>query len=380
MTNESSRVALTTALLAVPPTYFVTQHAESLLPRDDRFSFHAVPLAASVAPGATSIAMTPALRLPLPYSVQKPLAKFAMPIQTAIVTRMRPDLIHQHHGTWSGGAVRAAASLGVPLVTTLHGTDVVHAGREAPRGLQRVHAQQVRGAFEHSQLLLAVSDHQRRLALSAGAPADRLHVNYQGVDTAFFAPAPASAEDSGGADSRPLRLLYVGGLIPRKRVDLVIGASQELAREVPHELVIVGGGPLEQELRAQAADDAHIRFVGPTDRDGVRAHMREADVLLLLSYAEGAGLVLLEAQACGLAAVVSGGDGKAEMVEDGVSGTVLAADPEPRDVARALRAWLPDSAAMRTQIGAAARAFVVGQRSVEAGADRLAEFYEQLLR
>lgn len=375
MTNESSRVALTTPLLAIPPTYFVTAHAESLLARGAQFEFHAVPLAASISPGATSIATTAALRVPLPYSARKPLAKFAMPLQTSILKRLRPELVHQHHGTWSAGAVRAAAALGAPLVTTLHGTDVVHAGRKAPRGLERVHAQQTRLAFANSQLLLAVSDHQRRRALAAGAPAERLHVHYQGVDTGFFTPAAPEA-----ASRRPLRLLYVGALIPRKRVDLVIRASQELAREVPHELVIVGSGPLEQQLRERAAEDAHIRFAGPTDRDGVLAQMREADALLLLSYGEGAGLVLLEAQACGLAAIVTGGDGKAEMVQDGVSGAVLAPDPEPQEVARALRAWLPDSAAMRSQIGAAARTFVVEERSVEAGAQRLGEFYDQLLR
>lgn len=374
-THESAHVALTTALLAIPPTYFVTAHAEALLRRRAAYRFHAVPLAASIEPGETVIPATAALDLPVSYRARSSLAKLAMPLQTAVLMRLQPDLIHQHHGTWSSGAIRAARAMGTPLVTTLHGTDVVHAGRVGPRGLQRVHAREVRRAFEHSQLLLAVSDHQRRLAVSAGASSEHLHVHYQGIDTDFFTPAPAA-----DTEDRPARLLYVGGLIPQKRVDLVIRASQELSRDVPHELVILGEGPLRRTLEEQAAGSAHIRFAGRTDRDGVREHMHRSDVLLLLSHSEGAGLVILEAQSCGMAAVVSGDDGKAEMVDDGVTGAVLSADPQPADVAQALRQWLPDGPAMRAQIGEAARSFVIRDRSVDAGAAALAEHYGTLLR
>lgn len=374
MTHEGAHVALTTALLAIPPTYFVTAHAEVLLHRQAPYRFHAVPLASSIEPGETVVPATAALDLPVPYRTRSSLAKLAMPLQTALLKRLQPDLIHQHHGTWSSGAIRAARAMGVPMVTTLHGTDVVHAGRVAPRGLQRVHAREVRRAFDLSQLLLAVSEHQRRLAVSAGASAEHLHVHYQGIDTDFFTPAPPSV-----AEDRPARLLYVGGLIPRKRVDLVISASQELSRDVPHELVIVGEGPLRQRLEEQAAGSEHIRFAGRTDRDGVREHMRHSDVLLLLSHSEGAGLVILEAQSCGMAAVVSGGDGKAEMVDDGATGAVLGADPRPAEVAHALREWLPDGPEMRTQIGGAARNFVIRDRSVGAGAAALAEHYATLL-
>ncbi len=374
MTNGTSRVALTTPLLAIPPTYFVTAHAEQLLEQGLPFEFHAVPLAASVTPGTTAIPVTQAAQLPIPYAARSFLAKFAMPMQTSILKRLQPDLIHQHHGTWCAGAVRAAEALRTPLVTTLHGTDVVHAGRDSPRGLQRVHARQTRFAFEHSRLLLAVSEHQKRLALAAGAPSDRLYVHYQGVDTSFF--APPSLKNS---RSRPPRILYIGALIPRKRVDLVIRASRSLSRELPHELVIIGDGPLRQELQAQASGDGHVRFAGSTDREGVREHLRESDAILLLSHGEGAGLVLLEAQACGLAAIVSGGDGKAEMVDDGATGAVLSADPTPDEVARALREWLPDSPSMRAQVSSATRSFVVEERSVEAGALSLADYYDSVL-
>lgn len=111
----------------------------------------------------------------------------------------------------------------------------------------------------------------------------------------------------------------------------------------------------------------------------MRSELRAADVLALTSRDEAAGLVLLEAQACGVPVVVSGGDGKAEMLRDGETGAVVAPDPAPEEIARAVRDWLPDSTAARPQIAQRARDFVVRERSVRAGARRLAEFYDRAL-
>lgn len=373
MPRPDVHIAVTTALLAIPPTYFVTAHAEQLADSHPSWHFRVTPLAARVQEGATTLRVTPALRGPLPYSMQTRMAKFAMPLQARMVTRQSPDLIHQHHGTWSGGAVSASSARRIPLITTLHGTDVVHASRSRPRGLERVHAAQVRRAMRESLLLLPVSEHLRRLAIESGAPADRLHVHYQGIDTNFFTPG-----DHGHLDRHP-RILYVGALIPQKRVDLAIRASQELAREQPHELLIIGDGPQRSSLVAMARDSAHIRFLGPLDRDGVRSMMRMSDLLLLLSHSEGAGLVSLEAQACGMAVIVTDGDGKKEMIRDGITGTVVGADATPGAIARAASTWLPDNPQMRHEISTAARDFVVTERSVHAGASRLAEFYESAL-
>ena len=375
MDHPTGSIALATALLAIPPTYFVTQHADELMREGRGYRFAAFPLASRVDGDATSVPIVPALRRPAAYPQRASLAKFAMPLQRRALVAAAPDLIHQHHGTWSGGARAASRALGVPLVTTLHGTDVVSAARSAPRGLQRIHQQQTRAAFDESDLLLAVSDHQRRLALSAGAPAERLHVHYQGVDTDYF--RPASAIES--AD-RPLRLLFVGALIPQKRADLVIEASALISRHQEHELLIVGDGPERSRLEEKSASLPHVRIVGSTDRDGIRQWMQRSDALILPSHSEGAGLVILEAQACGMAAVVTGGDGKAEMVAPGRTGTVVDSEnPSAADLAHAVLEWMPDGAEARRQIADAARSFVVTERSVHGAADILDTHYRTLL-
>lgn len=374
MPSRPRRIALTTPLLSIPPTYFVTEHAEELLRTGDEHRFRVHPLAGRIAADATRVPVLPAITRPASYSARSRLAPTGMPLQAAAVIRSRPDLVHQHHGVWTLGAVAAAARLDVPLVTTVHGTDMFTAALPRPRGLQRVHRAHARLAFSRSRLILAVSEDLRRVALSAGAPEERTHVHYQGIDTDVFTPR-ADPAPTGGLP----RLVYVGGLIPRKRVDLLIRASLELARTVPHELRIIGDGPLRPELEQLARGGGGIRFLGAVSRAEVRSELRAADVLALTSRDEAAGLVLLEAQACGVPVVVSGGDGKAEMLRDGETGAVVAPDPAPEEIARAVRDWLPDSTAARPQIAQRARDFVVRERSVRAGARRLAEFYDRAL-
>lgn len=374
MTHHAHRIALTTPLLSIPPTYFVTEHAEELLRTERDFNFRVHPLASRVDAGATRVPVTPALTVPGSYSTRARLAPVGLPLQAAAVIHSRPDLVHQHHGVWTAGAVAAAAVLRVPLVTTVHGTDMYTAATDRPRRLQRIHRAQARLAFARSRLILAVSEDLRRVAIAAGAPADRTQVHYQGIDTEVFTPAAEPPALEGVP-----RILYIGGLIPRKRVELVLRSSLELIRSTPHELHLIGDGPLRAELEALAAGAAHIRFHGPVAREEVLDELRRADVLVLPSRDEAAGLVLLEAQACGVPAVVTGGDGKQEMLRDGETGTVVAADAEPSDLAHAVHGWLPDSPAARRQIAERTREFVVAERSVRAGAQCLAAHYESLL-
>src|SRR5690606_20053608 len=153
---------------------------------------------------------------------------------------------------------------------------------------------------------------------------------------------------------------------------LLVRASLELAPTLPHTLEVVGDGPLRGELTAIADGAEHIRFAGSVDRAGVVEALRGADLLVLPSRDEAAGLVLLEAQACGV-------PGRVRLRRDGASGAVLSRDAAPAELARALREWLPESASERPARAARVRRFVVEERSVRVGAQRLAEHYARVL-
>lgn len=374
MNGSASRIAITTALLAVPPTYFVTEHAEQLLRTRDDFAFRLHPLAAEIAAGTVSMPVSPALRLPGSYAARSRLASAALPVQAVAVIAARPDLIHQHHGVWTAGAVTAARALRVPLVTTVHGTDMRVAALPAPRGLQKVHRAQARLAFARSARILAVSEHLRDIAMRAGATASQVQVHYQGVNTDTFVPPTRRLSQ----DGLPT-LLYAGRLSAQKGVDRVIAASLALHAHVPHRLEIVGDGPLRERLEQAAREHPSVTFHGALDRAAVLERMQQADVLALASDQEAAGLVLLEAQSCGVPVVVTGGDGKAEMLRAGETGTVVAPDADAETLARAIADWFPDCPRGREQIAERTRDFVVRERSVRSGATQLAAHYEELL-
>jgi glycosyltransferase involved in cell wall biosynthesis len=234
----------------------------------------------------------------------------------------------------------------------------------------------VRAAFAASTRLLAVSRFLADRAIAAGAPADRVHVHYQGIDTDFFAPG----ETPDGAE--PL-VLFIGALAPRKGPQDLIRASRELAASADHRLVLVGEGPAEAELRELAAGAGHIEFAGTLDRVAVRELVRRARLLVLPTqqhegWREAAGLVLLEAQACGTPVVTYRSGGAPEMVDDGVTGLVVP-ERDIRALTDAVGQILALSGREHRRMSEAARRFVVERRSLASSAEELAEHYGVLL-
>src|SRR5262249_8090015 len=122
-------------------------------------------------------------------------------------------------------------------------------------------------------------------------------------------------------------VLYCGRLVRVKRVDLVIAAFVAIASERPDwDLLIVGDGPLRQQLQQQVPEALRHRvhwtgFSG--DQREVAALQRGARVLVIPSDFEPWGVVVNEALAAGLAVVASDAVGAAaELVRDGVNGRV----------------------------------------------------------
>jgi glycosyltransferase involved in cell wall biosynthesis len=127
------------------------------------------------------------------------------------------------------------------------------------------------------------------------------------VDTAFFTP---------GADGPGSYDLVVSALAPYKRVDLVLDAYRGTGRPVN----IVGTGPEESRLKKLASPEAS--FLGRVDDETLRELYRGCRAVLMPGV-EDAGIVPLEALACGRPAVVFGQGGAAETIEHGKTGLVF---------------------------------------------------------
>lgn len=185
----------------------------------------------------------------------------------------------------------------------------------------------------------SLADDTRRLL--PARLADRVHVVQNAVDTEQFCPADAVRRRG------PLRVLFVGRVIPPKGADVLLRAAAEFAAgEI--EVRVVGSqgfdphaslSPHELELRAIAAQAAvEVEFLPFVPRAEVAALYRDADVLVVPSrWAEPSGLTIGEGLASGLPVIASEVGGIPEVLGDA---GVLVPPADPHALAGALRGLL----------------------------------------
>jgi glycosyltransferase involved in cell wall biosynthesis len=147
----------------------------------------------------------------------------------------------------------------------------------------------------------------------------------------------------------------------------------------------IGGGPLEEELRARVSAAGlpdHVRFAG--HRDDVPDVIAAADVFLLASMVEGLPLVVLEAMAAGRPVVGTRVPGTSEVVEDGVTGRLvepggLDGSGESEALAEAILEPLRNPQ-LAASWGAAGRALFEEKFTARRMAANTARVYEEFLR
>jgi glycosyltransferase involved in cell wall biosynthesis len=291
----------------------------------------------------------------------------------------RPDVVHTH--TAKAGFLGRQAALAVrprpAIVHTYHG-HVLEGYFGA--GKSRIYLQLERALARVSDRLTAVSqatvDDLVRLGV---APRERFTLLPLGLDLApLAAPADGLREESRarlGIDSGDLLLVFVGRIVPIKRLDLLLQALA-LARESDPRLrlALVGDGeerPRLERLAAELGIAAAVRFLGY--RRELRPFFAAADAAVLSSDNEGTPVSLIEAAAAGLPAVATDVGGVREVV--GEEGGVLAPPGDAGALAGALLRMAGDDA-LRQSLGRAAR-----RRTLERyGAERLLGDVDALYR
>lgn len=288
------------------------------------------------------------------------------------------DVVHLH---------TAAA----PLVTLVRAGALAAAGRAGgARVIVHAHGGRVQlwattpGRRRLAGLALAGADHvvavseEGRRCLAGAVGQHRVSLVDNGVDLDRFAPAPALIPAL--PRRRVPRVLFVGGLTPRKGVlDLLAASAALLDRGRAHEVVLVGGMPdegpaAEAEVRAALAAAPGARPLGTVAHDGMPAVYRGADVLCLPSWWEAMPLSVLEAMASGLPVVAAAVGDVGRLVDDGVTG-VLVPPRSPGALAEALDRVLaaPDRGAA---MGVAGRRRAEARFSIERTVDALDALYE----
>ncbi|MBQ6302434.1 MAG: glycosyltransferase [Clostridiales bacterium] len=126
--------------------------------------------------------------------------------------------------------------------------------------------------------------------------------------------------------SEGTRYIYVGSLIKRKHLDVVIKAFLNIAGE-KDTLTVVGGGPEEASLKTLAKElkaGDKIVFTGRVSREDVLKRMSEAQVFTLISHGETYGMVYIEAMLQGCLTIASKGEGFDGIIRDGENGFICA--------------------------------------------------------
>jgi glycosyltransferase involved in cell wall biosynthesis len=278
-------------------------------------------------------------------------------------------LLYAHYLHTPASVARYAATLtGLPWCASAHAKDVW----TTPEWDKREKLGECRWLTTCSAMNAA---HLRALA----PPDAEVLLTYHGLDAARF-PAPARALGPDGGDpARPVVLLGVARLMPKKGIEVLLEALAVLPRDLHWRYEHIGGGPLREALEARAvalgiAD--RVTWRGALAQDQVLAAYRAADLFVLASRIaadgdrDGLPNVLLEAGAMELAVVASRVAAIPELIEDGVNGRLVPAD-DVAALAAALALLIANPAA-RLRLGRAARTRVLADFAMAGGADRLA--------
>ena len=249
-----------------------------------------------------------------------------------------PDVIDAHFVYPDGfGAVRLGRALGKPVCLSARGTDVNDLCFRWPiRGLAR-------RALRAADQLVAVSQALRDRMIEAGAPAGRIAVVPNGVDTALFHPGDrAAARSALGVPEDAVALFSAGGLIEQKGYQDLIAGLARLSDRPDLWLYIAGDGPREAALRRAAAVAGladRVVFLGRLAPGAMAEWYRAADLFCFGSWREGCPNVVIEALASGLPVVATRVGGVPELVADERCGVLFEAR-SPEAFAAALRVAL----------------------------------------
>ena len=224
------------------------------------------------------------------------------------------DIIHGHYLFPAGAAaVEVGNEHGIKTYVTAHGSDMFELYKTQP--LMRSTLKKV---LKRADVVLAVSNALRHEIIATGVEgiASKTRLSWNSVDiNKFSAKENTTFKEENRLEDKPI-VLFVGNLIKRKNVESLLEAKKIANSD--YYLVIVGDGPLFKKLNNKVEEENIRDVIFTGARDDVENIIPSCDVLVLPSFSESFGLVLIEALACGKPVIGSNVGGITEIINKNV--------------------------------------------------------------
>lgn len=260
-------------------------------------------------------------------SMTYPLFEYA-PYETALASKMvdvvkyeNLDILHVHYAiphaavAYMAKQVLKSHGITIPVVTTLHGTDITLVGAD------KSYFPVAEFSINSSDGVTAVSNHLRQQTIDTFSITRDIEVIYNFIDFERFKRTDKSHFKKAIAPDGEKILVHVSNFRKVKRVADTIHVFSRVRKEMSAKLLLIGDGPERPEMERLCRDMGlceDIRFLGK--QDAIEELLAIADVFLLPSANESFGLAALEAMACEVPVVSSDIGGIPEVNIDGVTG------------------------------------------------------------
>ena len=231
------------------------------------------------------------------------------------------ELLHVHYAIPHASAAYMAKQIlakegkNIPVITTLHGTDITLVGRD------KTYRPVVTFSMNESDILTAVSDNLKEETYKNFAIEKEIEVIHNFVDVKRFNRKPVDAFKKLIAPSGEKIIVHASNFRKVKRVDDVVKAFLLINEKIPSKLLLLGDGPERPPIEAAARDsnacDA-IKFLGKQEQ--MEDILPIADLFLLTSEYESFGLAALEAMAAEVPVISTNAGGLPEIIINGDCG------------------------------------------------------------
>jgi N-acetyl-alpha-D-glucosaminyl L-malate synthase BshA len=251
-----------------------------------------------------------------------------VPYESALTSKLvdvvryeRLDLLHVHYAIPHASAaylaklILAEHGIQIPIITTLHGTDITLVGRDA--GFEPV----VTFAINHSDGITAVSDSLRKDTIANFKISKPIEVIPNFIDLSRFSKKPKDHFKKAIAPLDERLLVHTSNFRKVKRVQDVVEVFRKVKAVIPAKLLLIGDGPertgIEMMCRKlNLCED--IRFLGK--QEAIEEILSVCDLFIMPSESESFGLAALEAMACQVPVISTNTGGLPELNIHGVTG------------------------------------------------------------